>query len=708
MAWLRVSMSLLMLCLLPAALLAQEPTLTTPVGHANDVEQMQFSPDGSRLVTAANSEIFIWEVASGRCISNLVDARLGVTQKLAFSADGMRLAAATAAGLLIFDLTTGALVNNLPVPNYTANYLVFSPDGAMLAISDGSEIALWTIATAKKEKTISMRPALLGPMAFKAADRLEIITRDNTAKTVARRVWNPATATEVMEAASAPIPCERFVWRLSPDGTRLLLEHDDQSSLLDMATGNAVGTAPPLLLKSQQVAISAEGRFIAMQYAEEAEDTERYNGLLVWDTLTNTAVFSRKPITLDPDAVQPAPYSALALSPDGSILFAANGKLVNGWDTRGGQAREALGANSRQWNVTGLQWQGDSLLLAKAGKELLRLPIEGEAPMEAVDSQISLRKFLPLPNVKQLIGQVFFQNKYVLIESAGEKVLQEYLVPAGTTISDFAVSPDGRLLAGTALRGTKGADNKTTYTMINLLWEVEKGILLHQREQPYISLDELEFSADGKSLVALGAKAMLVWEVGNDSLSMPRAIDLPATTLNMLPCDYNPKSGLAAYGTADKLAIWDVAAGTNIRVLPPLTAKIGKVAFSPDGAWLAVALEGNRLQLVETATWTVKYDFSQQQSGYTDAIAFSPDSKILVVTTRADARFWDLAEGKILGMLIAFEPNEWIAYGVDGKFDASPDMMKRLYWRTGMKVEDLSVHLTGARDAGLLKKLVGN
>ena len=66
-----------------------------------------------------------------------------------------------------------------------------------------------------------------------------------------------------------------------------------------------------------------------------------------------------------------------------------------------------------------------------------------------------------------------------------------------------------------------------------------------------------------------------------------------------------------------------------------------------------------------------------------DLVAFSWDNKYLVSGSRdtTPIKVWEVASGKELASLIAFDEHDWIVVTPDGLFDGSPAAWNKILWR---------------------------
>jgi WD40 repeat protein len=129
--------------------------------HAQTVNQLAMTPDGSRLATVASrrgpgfqtiGELIVWDVAAARILSKPADP-LGPIRAIAFAPDGQALAMTgeTARGepmLVLLDPATCEVRKQLTIAPEKADALAFSPDGTTLAVArTDRRVALFDIDT---------------------------------------------------------------------------------------------------------------------------------------------------------------------------------------------------------------------------------------------------------------------------------------------------------------------------------------------------------------------------------------------------------------------------------------------------------------------------------------------------------------------------------------------------------------------------------
>src|SRR5262249_43937710 len=178
------------------------------------------------------------------------------------------------------------------------------------------------------------------------------------------------------------------------------------------------------------------------------------------------------------------------------------------------------------------------------------------------------------------------------------------------------------------------------------------------RERPGVaghSARTLNPPRDGKS-----AFDVLVGSVGSGNV----------TTLAFSP----EGKTLASGGWDDMIRLWDVATGKELRKFVAHQAMVARVVFSPDGKLLASrgGIDGI-LRLWDAATGAEVRKFEDLSRVnpwrfYREAaLAFSPDGKTVVGSSRTAILFWDVATGKQVGQWPAYRDWMYVAYSPDGK-----------------------------------------
>lgn len=271
-----------------------------------------------------------------------------------------------------------------------------------------------------------------------------------------------------------------------------------------------------------------------------------------------------------------------------------------------------------------------------------------------------------------------------------------------------AFSPDGKILAAGA-----------GYTGI-VFWDALTGKEKSRIDGDNVG-DNIIFSPDGKILAAArnwrqGKEGGVVqlWEVATGKLRGQLEGDE-----NLIRCAaFSPNGRLLAghsqWGEerVGAVRVWDLTKEKELLHIP--TNSIGHtIAFSPDGKLLAFDVRYTiRLCQAQTGKELLKLEGHQEvatgrglTSGYLNAVAFSPDGKLLASASCDNtARLWDVATGKAVQVLeghqgfvncVAFFPAcKTLATGGEDGTIRCWDL------NTGRQLSVLQAHGRGKRDDG--------
>jgi WD40 repeat protein len=171
---------------------------------------VQFSPDGSRLVTAGSDGwVRIWEAETGEELLSFLANERGV-RNVIYSPDGRLLATGhegeTAA---IWDASTGEELFSLP-GHPTVLGLAFSPDGTLLT-TGASLVKVWDVATGEERYTLPSQNSSVGSVQFSSDGRFLV-----TGGGDAIRLWDAMTGEERLTLAK-----RNGTVAFSQDGSRL-------------------------------------------------------------------------------------------------------------------------------------------------------------------------------------------------------------------------------------------------------------------------------------------------------------------------------------------------------------------------------------------------------------------------------------------------------------------------------------------------------
>ena len=236
---------------------------------AEGASQVQFSPGATQIaIGRSNGTVAIHDLSLARPVRHIEHPGQLTIQQLQFSAQGNRLVSATAEDIRVWELASGTSVfhrKNPADPYWNLNSVVLDPSGSRVAIA-GRELSLSVVDLATGAETRT-HPDLWGIISLAISPDGSLLA--GTGRDHRVRVWRTADLQEVITFKS---------WRQSPNdlafhpgGRRLAIGSEVGALLwLDLTSGQEVGHFPtdhfPRLL-----CISPSGDRLAMHFADGIE-----------------------------------------------------------------------------------------------------------------------------------------------------------------------------------------------------------------------------------------------------------------------------------------------------------------------------------------------------------------------------------------------------------------------------------------------------
>ena len=171
-------------------------------GHTGTVMHAEFSPDGSRIVTASwDSTARVWEAASGELVVAL-EGHTSAVRHSAFSPDGSRIVTASSDDTArVWEAASGELVVALEGHTSAVRHSAFSPDGSRIVTASSDDTArVWEAASGELVVALEGHTSAVAHAAV-APDGSRIVTAssDDTP-----RVWEAASGELVVAQRATP------------------------------------------------------------------------------------------------------------------------------------------------------------------------------------------------------------------------------------------------------------------------------------------------------------------------------------------------------------------------------------------------------------------------------------------------------------------------------------------------------------------------
>jgi WD40 repeat protein len=234
-------------------------------------------------------------------------------------------------------------------------------------------------------------------------------------------------------------------------------------------------------------------------------------------------------------------------------------------------------------------------------------------------------------------GNIRFWN---VVKETQERTLHDV-----AAVQHLALSRDGKLLAA-GLSHDDPSSARSWHDTASL-WDVTTGKRLHELVLPTDMVSHVAFSPDGKTLATADRLAVTLWDTTTGNRQPPLAEHGWAWAYRGLA--FSPDGKTLAAGSAEGAFFWDVATRKLRRKAVELQ-QTTCLAFSPDGAVLAVELQNGYYGLFNPATGELRRPpRPADEYEYYDSpfhVAFGPDGKTVALGMFTQVVLCTLADGK--------------------------------------------------------------
>lgn len=512
-------------------------------------------------------------------------------------------------------------------------------------------------------------------------------------------LWDVATGEE-LPLFRRSVPRARRV-AFSPDGKTLLLDAGPEVRLCDLATGDVQLTFPILTGQFPLFAFSPDGQTLASAEKRRVK---------LWSLETGE---ERRTLARDTREVL-----CLAFSPDSKTLACGSkdDQAISLWDVATGKELPTL-KDQRSSNLLSLAFNRDGTLLASASwdNSVRGWDVASGKPCFSLSHEVPVRTLAFHPDGRTLVsGDIRgVVQLWDLARRQGRSLLQGF----GQGISSVAFSPDGDTLAVANVDGgiklwdmaagkekleprARGAIHSlavspdgTTLATGTIdrqvqLWDLATGKVRTTFTGHTQVVSTLAFSPDSKTLASASGKGfglgprpceMKLWDVAGaaERHSLNRARPIHAVA-------FSPDGATVAVAGDDRLiTLVNATTGEPGRILQGHTQTVSCVAFSRDGRMLASGGQdwpkpGGELKLWDLASEKAPRSLKGHNTSVW-SVSFSPDDKTLVSGSGeynqldGEAKIWDVSTGEELRMLRRGARIWSTIFSPDGKIVATSD-----------------------------------
>jgi WD40 repeat protein/serine/threonine protein kinase len=576
-------------------------------GHGDAVYSAEYSPDGTRIVTASRDRSArIWDSRTGIQLAVLAGHTDTVIHAV-YSRDGTRIA--TASGdktARIWDARSGALLTVIRDHGSGVNIATFSPDGTrVVTASDDKTARIWDSSTGALLKVLSGHEDFVY-YALYSPDGAHIVTasQDKTA-----RIWDARTGQQesVLRGHGELVSSAAY----SPDGTRIVTASGDRTARIwDAATARQLTVLSGHVNYLYSARFSPDGSRIV---TASQDGTAR-----VWDALSGAqlAVLSGHGRMV----------ASAAYSPDGTrILTASEDKTARIWGARtsselnvisgGVLLRRAAYSPDGTRIVTSSADNTARIWDASTNKQITVLKGHGDFVYSAAYS----------PDGARIVTASFDKTARLWDAHTGAQLA--VLSGHGDRVNTAVFSPDGAYIL-------TASDDKTAR-----IWNAHNSAQLIVLAGHTDMVFSAAYSPDGTRIVTASRDATArVW----DARTHKCVAVLSGHGDLIRSAEYSPDGTRIVTASRDKTArIWDGRTGEQLKVLSGHTDGLNMASFSPDGSRIATSALDNTARIWDARTG----EQLEVLTGHRDIVnsaAYSPDgTHIVTASNDTSARIWD-------------------------------------------------------------------
>lgn len=480
-----------------------------PFGHAEGIFSIAFSQDGAHIATASNDKCQVWELGTGRATDAILDTFIGTILCVAFAPEGLQLLSGSygraengsinyyvsSIGLSIDrGQSVGGTESTLWLSNYSSTatrvfrpLMAFSPiRHHVVTSSDDNTLCIWDTRTGISIATTQGRHSSAISSVAYSPDGNHVVSGSHD-KTV--RVWDTAGA---QIAVSGPLSDVTHNFpltvALSHDGDYFLAgAHEKTLHVFEKSTGTAVHA--PFEGHTGailSVAFSPDGSTIVSGSYDKS--------LRLWDSR----------IDMDVNASQNSMICSVAFSPDGKQFISASHD-IRLWDTDTGlEISPPFEGHSERIPFVAFSPDGSQIVSVSCDNTARIWNLETR---DAVVTPLVVHReeiiAMFSPDSQQIVTCSFSPNLFVRDLQSGSTITLSW---KARVISSAFSSDGGRIVSGFEDGTIHVWDSKTG---------VPVGVLLSGHFGPVLSV---AFSQDGL-LIASGSldKTVRVWNTATDS-----------------------------------------------------------------------------------------------------------------------------------------------------------------------------------------------
>jgi WD40 repeat protein len=463
--------------------------LLTFEGHLLNVNSIAFSPDGARVLSAADDEkLKIWNSKTGKLLFTIPAATIqdhhAYDISVAYSQDGKHIFAGSSdGGLREWDAISGRQTRIFASAGGSIKSLAVSPDGKHILSVSGSEIKIRDIQTGKIVGTLDDHAGTVLSASFSPNGKRIVSGKwdgkvnlwDIDGKVVSHQFG--ATTESVQSVAS------------SPDGKIIASAHsDDIIRLWTAGTGALLRTLQGHFSSVRSIAFSSDGhRLISGSWDHT---------VILWNVDTGEIldIFEGDTELID----------SVAITRDNKRIFAGGGHEIHWWNT----------SNKQEQGI--LEWADGRVQSLSVSPDGTRLLAGGSGGREAIKlwdtSDWRLLRGISRPDEVNVKSVSFSTDGSLFVSSNLGSQLKLWNSANGQLVRAFEGHTDFVTSVTFSHDGTKLASGSWDRSV--KLWDVKTGGLLRTFEGHSADVNSVAFSPDDKRMLSASDDGSLrIWDL---------------------------------------------------------------------------------------------------------------------------------------------------------------------------------------------------
>ena len=580
-------------------------------GHEKAILDAEWSPDGERVATGSDDNTArVWDAKTGALLLTLT-GHSGSVQWVRFSPDGGRIATkSNDKTVRIWDARDGASIASLSFQSHGIHAAQWSPDGQRIVTAcDDRTAQVWNARDGKLIVTLlGHGGAVLGAQFSPDGQRVVTASWDKTA-----RVWDAqdGKVLATLEGHQEGVRNAQF----SPDGELVVTASDDDTARIwESKTGKLHATFTGHRADVTNVQFSGDGRRLL---SFSSDGTAQ-----LWDADSGAGLA----IFRGPNLIRSAQFS-----PDGSRIATAGDRIARVWPAE--SRRLLVNLRPPAGMVRNLQFSPD-------GERILT-------------SSLST-KFQDVARIWKLRGD----EGVVTLRDRDEKNTKPGLGTVGLPreMTSIGFSPAGDLVV-TGYRG--GGENwsvkarklvPSSVKATAKVWNAKTGALIRELEGHTLTIDGAAISADGARIVTASVdRSARIWSLHDGKLE--RVLEHPTQVLR---AQFSPEGERIATSSTDNIVrLWNAQTGQLLVSCTGHTGPIKGIQFSPDGNRLLTASVDRTARIWDAQTGKLLTTLHGHRGSVLSANFCSNGEEIVTAANDRTACIWNARTGALLATLRA-------------------------------------------------------